>query len=281
MALDLTTGELLRAGIDRLAASLETRQLDAELLLAHVLEVSRVRLKSHPEAPRTGAERDRYLALIERRAAGEPVAYLVGCKGFWSLELEVGPQVLVPRPETELVVERALALRPALTGRVADLGTGSGAIALALAAERPAWRITATDRSPEALQVARRNAHRLGLHHVELLAGDWFEPLAGRRFDLIVSNPPYVAGNDPALGVPPLAWEPRAALTPGTDSLSALRRIIREAPAYLDAGGWLVLEHGATQAESVARELVAHGFRHVRSHRDLAGHERASEAHWD
>lgn len=245
-----------------------------------MLESPRVRVRSHPDEERTERERGAYLALIERRAQGEPLAYLLGRKEFWSLELEVGPGVLVPRPETELLIERALTLRPEPSGTVADLGTGSGAIAIALARERPRWRIVATDLSEEALSIARRNVRALAATHVELLAGEWFAPLGDRRFDLVLSNPPYVAGDDPLLGSPPLKFEPPIALTPGGDGLAHLRRIIRAAPDHLERGAWLLLEHGATQAPEVARELRERGFGHIRSHRDLAGHERMTEGRW-
>lgn len=278
-----TTGALLDEGIARLASGgAETPvgqcRLEAELLLAHILGTSRTRLKSHPEEARAPSERERYLALIARRAAGEPAAYLTGTKEFWSLRLAVSPAVLIPRPETELLVERALALHPQPHGTVADLGTGSGAIAVALACERPGWRIVATDASAAALAIARGNAAAAGAGNIEFLEGSWFAPLTGRRFHLIVSNPPYIARDDPLLARPPLTFEPPAALTSGADALAALREIIRGAPPHLERGGWLLLEHGATQAADVARELVVRGFTHVRSHRDLAGHERATEA---
>jgi release factor glutamine methyltransferase len=188
--------------------------------------------------------------------------------------------VLVPRPETEILVERALQLGVAPTLRALDLGTGAGAIALALGHERPRWQMTATDVSEAALALARVNALALGTPQLEFLHGRWFEPLGGRIFDLIVSNPPYVAEDDPLLLQPPLSFEPRIALTPGVDALADLRRIVRQAPAHLARGGWLLLEHGTTQAGEVARELVVRGFRHVRSQRDLAGHERMTEAQW-
>jgi len=278
----LTTGTLLEEGASRLARDPESPRsercrLEAELLLAHVLATSRTRLKSHPEEARTASERQAYFALLSRRNSGEPVAYLTGVKEFWSLRLAVGPAVLVPRPETELLVERALALRPERDGTVADLGTGSGAIAIALACERPDWRIVATDASPAALAVAQRNAVAAGAGRIEFLEGSWFAPLAGRRFHLLVSNPPYIATDDPVLAHPPLTFEPRTALASESAGLGALREIIRGAPAHLERGGWLLLEHGATQAPDVARELVVRGFTHVRSHRDLAGHERATE----
>ncbi len=226
----------------------------------------------------SAAESQHYATLIERRAAGEPLAYILGHKEFWSLSLKVGPEVLVPRPETELLVERALALHSATLGRVADLGTGSGAIALALAAERPQWELVATDVSADALATAKGNAATLNLHRIEFVRGNWFEPLQGRVFDLIVSNPPYVADSDPAMQDPALLFEPRLALTPGGDALLCLREIIRSAPDYLEQDGWLLLEHGADQAADVAGELVGRGFRSVRSHRDLAGHPRMTEA---
>jgi release factor glutamine methyltransferase len=189
--------------------------------------------------------------------------------------------VLVPRPETELLVERALALRGSPHGHAADLGTGSGAVALALASERPNWRVIATDWSAEALAVARANAAQLAISSIDFRQGSWFGPLAGERFDLIVSNPPYVAADDPALADPALAYEPRLALTPGADALACLRAIAREAPQHLDRGGWLLLEHGTAQGAAVRHELVLAGFRYVRSQRDLAGHERITEGLYD
>ncbi len=250
--------------------------LEAELLLAHVLGTPRSRLKSHPETAVDDRATRRYLELIQRRVAGEPLAYLTGRREFWSLDLAVTPAVLIPRPETELLVERALALGPPGAARVADLGTGSGAIALALARERPRWHIVATDVSAPALAVARANAAALGAAGIEFLAGSWFEPLAGARFDLILSNPPYVAADDPALAH--LAFEPPLALTPpGGDALAVLRLLARGAAAHLVPGGWLLLEQGAGQGRAVRSELVAAGFAHVRSHRDLAGHERMTE----
>lgn len=257
-----------------------TPALDAEVLLAHSLGVSRTRLRSHPEeTPGTDAAA-RFLALVERRAAGEPVAYIIGRKGFWSLELSVTPAVLVPRPETELLVERALALHPGAEADVADLGTGSGAIALALASARPQWRVVGTDISGEALAVARANAAALGLDRVQMIQGDWLACLRGQAFHLLVSNPPYIAAADPALGQPELMREPQLALIAAEDGLAAVRAIIRDAPGHLERGGWLLLEHGATQAAAVAGALVARGFAQVRSHRDLAGRERMTEGQW-
>lgn len=270
---------LLRAAEARLAPGGSPR-LDAELLLAHVLGARREHLYAHGDDAVDAVAAARFAALVERRARGEPLAYLTGRRGFWSLDLEVSPAVLVPRPETELVVERALALVGPEPADVADLGTGCGAIALALAAERPRWRVVATDRSAAALEVARGNAARLGLHNVEFLPGEWCAPLAGRRFRLIASNPPYVAGGDPALADPALRYEPLAALSPGPSGLEALAAIAEQARAHLQPGGWLVLEHGADQAGALAHRLVALGYAHVRCHRDLAGRDRVTEASW-
>jgi release factor glutamine methyltransferase len=280
MTSNLTTRHLLLAAASALASVSDTPELDAEVLLAHALGSRRSRLQSHADEERSDAERTAFQRLVERRATGEPVAYIVGAKEFWSLRLAVSSAVLVPRPETELLVERALKLGATPAPRALDLGTGAGPIALALAHERPHWQITATDVSEAALALARTNAVALRQPQVEFLLGSWFEPLGGRSFDLIVSNPPYVAGDDPVLLQAPLRYEPRVALTTEGDALCDLRRIIRAAPAHLARGGWLLLEHGTTQAGEVARELVVRGFRHVRSQRDLAGHERMTEAQW-
>jgi release factor glutamine methyltransferase len=284
MTRDHMLGTLLERGAQRLRISAAaqgpgaTPELDAELLLVHILGTNRARLRSHPEEAASAAQSKRYTDLIERRATGVPLAYVIGRRDFWSLRLTVTPAVLVPRPETELLVERALALRHEEFGRVVDLGTGSGAIALTLASERPGWQVAATDVSEEALAIARSNAESLDLKRVQFFHGSWFDPLVGRTFDLIVSNPPYVAENDPAMQDPALRHEPRGALTPGGDGMASLRAIIAAAPDYLERDGWLLLEHGSDQAAEVTRELVARGLRHVRSHRDLAGHERMTEA---
>ena len=281
MAANLTTSTLLSEGSARLrAGGDETADLDAEILLAHALGTRRARLRSHPEDVPEDAARARYVELLGRRAGGEPVAYILGHKDFWTLRLAVSPAVLVPRPETELLVERALALRPEPVARAIDLGTGSGAIALSLASERPQWQVTATDVSAEALAVARANAATHALTRVEFLEGSWFEPLGERRFQLAISNPPYIGAAEPELATAELKHEPRTALSPGADAMASLRTIIHRAPPHLEHGGWLLLEHGTTQAAAVARELVVRGFRHVRSHRDLAGHERITEAQW-
>ena len=276
-----TFRELLAIAVQRLAETSETPRLDAELLLATALERPRSYLYAWPERVPEPNQATRFLAWLDRRHAGEPVAYLLGRREFWSLELEVTPDTLIPRPETELLVELALERLPMDRSlALADLGTGSGAIALALALEWPQARIVATDRSSAALVVARRNARRLNIGNVEFREGDWCAPLAGERFDLMASNPPYVAATDPHWRQGDLRFEPAAALVAGADGLDALRSIIVQAPAGLRAGGWLLLEHGYDQGEAVPTLLQQRGFVDVSDHRDAAGLSRASAGRW-
>ena len=259
------------------SAALRVDRTDAEWLLLHVLQQPRSWLFAHRDDPLPVEAARTFDALVERRARGEPVAYLTGRRGFWSLELEVGPSVLIPRPETELLVELALQrIAPGQAARVADLGTGSGAIALAIAHERPDVEVFAVDASADALTVARRNARRLALGNVAFRQGDWFAPLAGERFDLVASNPPYIAARDPHLGEGDLRFEPAQALASGLDGLDAIRCIVRDAPAHLRPGGWLLLEHGLEQGEAVRALLREHGFVDIATRRDLEHRERVS-----
>ncbi len=264
-------------GLDRGAASLE-----AHLLLGQALGRPRAWLLAHPEQGLDESARAAFEGLLARRRQGEPVAYLLGRREFFGLDLRVTRDVLIPRPETELLVELALAhLPPEVPAEVLDLGTGSGAIALALAHARPAARLTAIDRSARALAVARDNARRLGLERVRFLEGDWFSPLpAGMRFDLIVANPPYVAVGDPHLAEGDLRFEPATALVGGADGLAALSTIIAQAGQWLAPGGSLWLEHGYDQAAPCRSLLERAGFEAVASHRDLAGQERVSGGRW-
>ena len=253
---------------------------DAELLLAAALNLSRGALLARGSEAVPDDVAARFTSWCARRATGEPVAYLLGRREFWSMMFEVSSAVLVPRPETELLVERVLEKLDESPAAVADLGTGSGAIAITLAHERPDWQIVGTDLSDDALTVARRNGTRLGANGVEWRAGDWYQALDSRRFDALVSNPPYIEENDPVLAGDGLRHEPRGALTPGGDGFAALVTLINGAPEHLRPGGWLFLEHGATQGATLRGALVAQGFTHVTSHRDLAGHERVTEGQW-
>ncbi|MBU1284462.1 MAG: peptide chain release factor N(5)-glutamine methyltransferase [Gammaproteobacteria bacterium] len=258
-----------------------TPRLDAELLLAHALGKSRSYLHTWPERELDAPQLERYQAAITRRQAGEPVAYILGQQGFWSLELEVAAHTLIPRPDTELLVETVLALLPATPAALLDLGTGTGAIALALASERPAWRLTGVDRVPEAVALAERNRARLKLSNANFAESHWFSALVGQRFQLIVSNPPYIAADDRHLAEGDVRFEPSSALVAGADGLDDIRLIIQQAPDYLEAGGWLLLEHGFDQAVAVRELLSARGFSALESRRDLGGHERISLGRFD
>lgn len=251
-------------------------RLDAELLLAFCLGKSRGYLRTWPEKNLSDEQQAQFAQLMARRKQGEPVAYLLGQQGFWSLDLEVAPHTLIPRPDTELLVETALALLPATPLKALDLGTGTGAIALALACERPGWRLTGVDRIEEAVALAARNAQRLGMANARFLRSSWFTALAGERYQLIVSNPPYIASDDQHLAQGDVRFEPLSALVAGADGLDDIRLIIAQAPDYLEAQGWLMLEHGFDQAAAVRDLLRQGGFTAVESRRDLAGHERIS-----
>ena len=274
-----TVAELLaqarRAGVDR---------LDAQLLLGRLLQQPRAWLIAHDDHTLDATQAEDFMAQLAERARGIPLAYLLGEREFHGLTLQVTPDVLVPRPDTEVLVDWALELlaqddraaganSPGALATVADLGTGSGAIALALKHTWPAAKVCAVERSPAALAVARANGQRLGLA-VEWLQGDWFTPLAGRRFNLIVSNPPYIDGADAHLAA--LHAEPIAALTPGPDGLAALRVLARGAPSHLQPGGWLLLEHGHDQGAAVRSLLQAAGLEQVQTRRDLGGQERCT-----
>ena len=268
----------LASARERLGGIAESPMLEAELLLAHVLDKPRTYLRAWPERLLAPEQQTQLDALLARRIAGEPLAYLLGRREFWSLDLEVAPGVLIPRADTETLVERALELIPPdSSARVADLGTGSGAIALAIAHDRQGAAVIATDRSSTALDLARRNAARLKLHNVDFRHGDWCAALGTEVFDLIVSNPPYIAADDPHLTQGDLPHEPAEALASGSDGLDDLRRIIDCARGHLRANGHLLLEHGRTQGEAVRALLHDAGFEAIRTHCDLENRERVSE----
>ena len=243
---------------------------EAEVLLGHVLGRDRAWLFAHADASLDVEQRQWFEALIERRGIGEPVAHLTGRRGFWSLDLEVTADTLIPRPETETLVACALRLLPLRrVCRVLDLGTGSGAIALAVACERPNWTMHATDVSEAALAVAQRNAAHAGINRVVFHCGDWFAPVAGERFDAVLSNPPYIEAGDAHLRAGDLRFEPLSALASGVDGLDAIRRIIADAPDHLLPGGWLLLEHGPRQCQAVRVLLSDRGLVDVTTERDL------------
>ncbi|MFT4247951.1 MAG: peptide chain release factor N(5)-glutamine methyltransferase [Pseudomonas sp.] len=263
------------------AAAARIGRTDAEPLLLHALGHDRAWLFAHGREPVDQAVVAKFEALVARREAGEPVAYLTGRRGFWTLDLRVTPATLIPRAETETLVELALARVDAAPGRrIADLGTGSGAIALALASERPQARVVAVDLSAAALEVARANAAAHALDNVAFRHGSWLAPLTGERFDLIVSNPPYITAGDPHLGQGDLRHEPAAALASGADGLDAIREIAAAAPGHLLPGSWLLFEHGWDQGGAVAALLRARGFAEVATHRDLEGRDRVTLGCW-
>ena len=270
-----TVAETLQRGARSLDSHSDSPRLDAELLLGKILGLSRAALIARGNDPVASERAQGYASLIEQRLKGAPIAYLTGTREFWSLVLRVTPAVLVPRPETEVLVELALQRLPRdRSSSVLDLGTGSGAIALAIASERPGARVTGVDISPAALEVAIQNSRDLGLSGIDWRLGSWFAPVPGERFDMIVANPPYVAAADPALEK--LAAEPAIALCDGPTGLEALSAIAGAAAPHLEDHGWLILEHGSDQAPAVARLLERHGFTQVRSHLDFSGKPRVT-----
>ena len=254
-----------------------TARLDAEVLLAGCLDKPRSYLYAWPEHTLEAEQRQQYLALVQRRAAGEPVAYLTGQREFWSLSLAVTPDTLIPRPETETLVTLALEkIAPDASLRVADLGTGCGAIALAIASERPLCQLVATDISERALSVASENARHCGSGNVQFVAGAWCAPLPGYPFDVIVSNPPYVAEDDPHLEAGDVRFEPRHALVSGPDGLNDLQRVVRCARDHLSVDGWLIVEHGCDQGTQVRQLFQAAGYRDIDDRTDAAGLSRVT-----
>ena len=271
----------IQEALQRAMASLpgDSPKLDAEVLLGFVLGQSRTYLYTWPERELSATQQSLLEELVARRASGTPVAYLVGEREFWSLPLQVNEHTLIPRPETELLVEQALARLPR-SGRALDLGTGTGAIALALVSERPDAEIWAVDASREALKVARANVERLGLP-VQLVHSDWFAQVSGQRFHLIVSNPPYIAEADPHLGQGDVRFEPLTALASGRDGLADIRQIVARAPAHLHPGGWLLFEHGYDQGAPVRELLTQAGFSSVETVQDYGGNDRVTLGQWE
>ncbi|WP_168013505.1 peptide chain release factor N(5)-glutamine methyltransferase [Halomonas salinarum] len=271
---------LARAAKRLQAAGSPSPRLDAEVLLCHVLEVDRTWLYTWGDREADCWSRARFDALIAARGQGAPVAYLTGEREFWGLSLRTHDATLIPRPDTESLVEAALARGDAEEGTFLDLGTGTGAIALAFASERPGWQVTGVDLSPQAVALARGNAVHLGLEHVRFLESDWFASLEGERFALVVANPPYLADDDPHLAQGDVRFEPRSALVAGDDGLADLYALVQEARRHLLAGGWLLLEHGLEQGVAVRQAFEQAGYDEVTTLQDLGARERVSLGRW-
>jgi release factor glutamine methyltransferase len=277
-----SVGEWLKMAVTRFNGVSGSPQLDAEILLQAITGIHRSTMYARPEQLLTTEQLQDLYPAVARRERGEPIAYIIGRQEFWSMTLQVSPAVLIPRPETELLVESALE-RISLNepSRVLDLGTGSGAVALAVAHARANAHVLAIDISHDALEVALRNQRTLGIRNVEFKRSDWFNaltpPADPTRFNVIVSNPPYVAANDVDLSPAVAAFEPKVALIAGPSGLESIERIVKDAHRYLTPQGWLLLEHGWKQGAAVRSMLVQHGYSHVVSRSDLAGHERVTE----
>lgn len=276
-----TIKEAIQVAQTRLAETSDSAQLDTEVLLAHVLEQERSYLHTWPEKELTVVQHQTFQHLIKRRLNGEPVAYLTGYREFWDMTLQVTQDTLIPRPETELLVETALEKIPVdAPWNIADLGTGSGAIALAIARERPNCQITATDNSAAALAVARENAHRLNIKNVRFIEGHWFQPIEYDQFEIIVSNPPYVDPHDPHLQEGDLRFEPTQALQSLPDGMRDIRIISNAARGHLIPPGWLILEHGYDQGTAVTRRLQELGYEEVSMIEDLSHNDRICSGKW-
>lgn len=276
-----TIKQALETGYAQLANE-DSGRLETEILLALALKKDRTFLYTWPDHILSAEQNQHFLACIERRRQGQPIAYIMGSREFWGLKFTVTPATLIPRPETERLVEIALqTLNADKTQQVVDLGTGSGAIALALASERSNWHVTATDISEAALDIARQNAKRLNIENVAFVHSQWFQNLDNAKFDLIISNPPYVAKDDPHLRQGDLRFEPIQALSAGVDGLDAIREIITGSAGFLQSGGWLLLEHGFDQGVAVCQLLSDQGFAKVQCFQDYGHRERASIGQWN
>lgn len=273
-----TLGELHQNAIEQLKVCSDSARLDADLILSFALDMPRTRFITEGDKPVSDVQLEKIQSLLEKRKKGYPVAYITGSKGFWDLELFVNEHTLIPRPETELLVEFALAIFPANKKiNVIDLGTGTGAIAIAIARSRPDWQVIATDKSEQALEVARTNIENYQLNNVELVKSNWLSAInSDISFDLIISNPPYIAAGDPHLSQGDVRFEPVSALSSGQEGLDDIRQIVEEGKDFLNQHGWLILEHGYNQGEAVKEIFAKHGYHTIQQTRDLNGHIRVT-----
>lgn len=278
MACNQTIREALAAAIDALKGESESPKVDAEVLLCEALQCNRTRLITEPTQVLSDVQQRRFADFISQRATGIPVSYIIGHQDFWTLSLEVNKSTLIPRPETELLVELALSVAEAQEGRCLDLGTGTGAIALAIASEKPDWQILGTDRIAEAVALASRNQKRNNITNAHFLQSHWFDDLPQQQFDLIVSNPPYVESDSDYLAQGDLRFEPASALVSGGDGLNDIRHIIQQAGDYLSPQGWLLLEHGFPQAQAIQSMMQQAGMKNIDTRQDYAGHDRVTMA---
>jgi len=266
--------EILKSAERQLALCSDSPRLDAEILLAFILKKNRSYFHAFPEVVPDDADQQQFERLLSQRLEGHPIAHLTGSREFWSLDLTVNHHTLIPRPDTELLIEFVLQQFTQQALKVADLGTGSGAIALALASEKPDWEITATDQSDAALKVAQANAKKLELNNVRFHQGSWFQPLTENNYDLIISNPPYIPANDPHLTRGDVRFEPDSALVSGKDGLDDIRQLITIAPDYLTNNGWLILEHGYDQKQEIKALFEAASYQQIIQKDDYAGNPR-------
>ena len=278
MATLLTIKAALQKGVELLSGNSESPKIDSEVLLCEVLQCNRGKLIADPGYQLSETQSTQFMAYIEQRNSGHPVSYIIGHQDFWTLSLDVNASTLIPRPETELLVELAISLTVPALSQCLDLGTGTGAIALAIASEKPNWHVLGCDRIADAVALAKRNQLKNNIANAEFIESHWFSQLTEQRFDVIVTNPPYVESNSDYLNQGDLRFEPHSALVSGGDGLDDIRHIIAMSPRYLNPHGWLLIEHGFEQANSIQSLFKEQGFKQVTTKVDYAGHDRVTLA---
>ncbi len=275
-----TLEQAIAAGADLLASSSESAKLDAQVLLLHILQKPRSYLFTWPEHALSDEQQSQFNVFIQRRLKGEPVAHITGLREFWSLSLEVNATTLIPRPDTETLVEQALEIALPATAKVLDLGTGTGAIALALGSEMPSWQITAVDRVSDAVALATRNQQRLAINNVHVKQSNWFSELHGEKFNLIVTNPPYIESSDIHLNQGDVRFEPLSALVADDCGMSDIKQIITQSRDYLSSNGYLLIEHGFEQGDAVRHFFEKMAFVNIKTVKDLGNNDRVTLALW-